>query len=107
MRTGARAASRSYRKPLATLRATGENMIIEVDGMLWRPVPGASASADKFIQAGSLIHEIYEQRRWNPWLIEDRAKEHDDALKICEQWTRARPSRPFVPSHSHASAARG
>jgi len=28
---------------------------------------------------------------WNPWVIEDRAKEYEAALKILGEWTRAEP----------------
>ena len=59
--------------------------------MLWKPVPGATASAGEFIAARSLIMEIHESAQWNPWVREDRAEEYEAAVVVFEQWTRAEP----------------
>jgi hypothetical protein len=64
-------------------------MTIEVDGMLWKPLPGATASAAEFIHARSLVMEILELGRWNPWVMEDRTAEYEAALALFGQWTRA------------------
>jgi hypothetical protein len=69
-------------------------MTIELDGKRWKPVPGATATAEEYIAARSLIHEIHQQARWSPWVMQDRAASYDAALKALEQWTSADPSPP-------------
>jgi hypothetical protein len=64
-------------------------MAIEADGMLWKPSPGAAASAEEFLQARSLITQLHQAVCWNPWLLEDRADEYAAAWEVCSQWTRA------------------
>ena len=66
-------------------------MTIELDGMLWKPEPSATASGEEFAAARSLIVEIHELERWNPWVREDRAAEYEAAVAIFGQWTRAEP----------------
>jgi hypothetical protein len=39
-------------------------MTIEVDGMLWKPRSGATASAAEFTEARSLIMEIHALEPW-------------------------------------------
>jgi hypothetical protein len=71
-----------------------QNMTIELDGRRWKPVPGATATAEEFIAARSLIHEIHQQARWSPWVMQDRAASYDAALKTLEHWTCTDPSLP-------------
>lgn len=59
--------------------------------MLWKPVPGATASAEEFARARSLIVEIHGLEEWNPWVREDRAGDYDAAAAVFGQWTRAEP----------------
>lgn len=59
--------------------------------MLWKPAPGAAASAEEFVQARSLITQLHQAACWNPWLLEDRADEYAAAWEACSQWTRAEP----------------
>jgi hypothetical protein len=66
-------------------------MTIGVDAMLWKPKPGATASADEFIRARSLIMDIHESEQWNPWARGDLAAEYEAAIAIFGQWTRAEP----------------
>ncbi|MGH3217327.1 MAG: hypothetical protein ACRDPY_01120 [Streptosporangiaceae bacterium] len=66
-------------------------MAIEAGGVFWRPGPGATASAEEFLQARSLIAKVHQALRWNPWLLEDRADELAAAEEVCAQWTRAEP----------------
>src|SRR6266851_4377997 len=68
-----------------------EFMTIEVDGMLWKPLPGATASATEFAHARSLVMEILALEPWNPWVMDDRAAEFEAALAVFGQWTRAEP----------------
>jgi hypothetical protein len=71
-----------------------QSVTIEVDGKRWVPVPGSTATAEEFIAALSLLHDIHQQIRWSPWVIQDRAGEYDVALKVCGQWTSAEPELP-------------
>jgi hypothetical protein len=66
-------------------------MAIELDGFLWKPRPGATASAAEFTEARSLIAEVHEGMRWNPWVWDDRRAEYEAALDVLGQWTRAEP----------------
>ena len=68
-----------------------EVMAIELDGLLWKPRPGATASAAEFTQARSVIVEVHEGMRWNPWVWDDRRAEYEAALDVFGQWTRAEP----------------
>ena len=69
-------------------------MTIELDGKHWTPVPGATVTAEEFIAARSLLHEIHQQCLWSPWVMQDRAREYDAALKSCGQWTSTDPASP-------------
>jgi hypothetical protein len=71
-----------------------QSVAIEVDGKRWVPVPDSTATAEEFIAALSLLHEIHQQSRWSPWAMQDRADEYDAALKVCGQWTSAEPESP-------------
>jgi hypothetical protein len=66
-------------------------MVIKIDGMLWKPLPGATTSAAEFSHARSLVMEILGSEAWNPWVMEDRAAEYEAALAVFGQWTRAEP----------------
>jgi hypothetical protein len=70
-------------------------VVIELDGLLWEPVPGSAVGAEEFIAARSLIREIHESLWWNLWLMTDRAAEYDAALTACGQWTRAEQASPI------------
>jgi hypothetical protein len=71
--------------------------VIEVDGLLWKPRPGATCSGEEFRRARSLILEIHRYASWNPWVKEDRAQEHEQATAVFDQWTRAEPDfRPWT-----------
>lgn len=71
-----------------------QSVAIEVDGKRWAPVPDSTATAEEFIAALSLLHEVHQQIRWSPWVMQDRAGEYDAALKVCGQWTSAEPEPP-------------
>ncbi|CAI7979119.1 conserved hypothetical protein [Frankia sp. Hr75.2] len=63
--------------------------VIEHNGMLWKPEPDATATADEFIAAQALYLAIHKDKRWNPWVAEDRADDLDRAMAVMDQWTRA------------------
>lgn len=71
-----------------------QSVAIEVDGKRWVPVPDSTATAEEFIAALALLHEIHQQVRWSPWVMQDRAGEYDAALEVCGQWTSAEPESP-------------
>lgn len=54
--------------------------------MLWKPLPGATASAAEFTQARSLVMEILALEIWNPLVMEDRAGEYEAALAVFGQF---------------------
>jgi hypothetical protein len=67
---------------------------VELDGKRWEPVPGATATAEEFVAAWSLIREIHRLSLWSPWVMQDRAEEYNAAWKTCEQWTSTEPGPP-------------
>ena len=67
------------------------NVAVELDGMLWKPLPGATATAEEFATARSMVKEIHQSLWWNPWVLADRSTEYDSALQVMGQWTRAEP----------------
>ena len=81
--------------------------VIEHDGKLWKPKPGATATAEEFVAARTLMVEIHRDARWNPWVSDDRAAELEAAMETFEQWTRAEPGfRPKTERQVDAWMAR-
>jgi hypothetical protein len=70
------------------------NVRIDLDGNRWEPVRGATAPAREFIAARSLIDQIHQQARWDPWVLQDRASEYDAAPHNCGQWASTDPAPP-------------
>jgi hypothetical protein len=66
---------------------------IELDGKRWKPVPGATVTAEEFTAARSLIGQVHQQARWSPWVMQDCAREFDAALEACGRWTSTDPLR--------------
>jgi hypothetical protein len=71
-------------------------MRVELDGKAWKPVPGATATAtaEEFIAARSLLHEVHQQATWSPWLLLEPSPEYEAAWKACGQWTTVEPGPP-------------
>jgi hypothetical protein len=65
--------------------------VIEHDGKLWGPRRGATATAEEFVAARTTFIELDNDARWNPWVLDDRAEEHDHLVGVMGQWTRAEP----------------
>ncbi|MGU3500903.1 hypothetical protein [Mycobacterium sp. C31M] len=76
--------------------ATTTDGVIEYNGMLWKPRRGATATADEFIAAQDTCREISADSRWNPWVAEDRAAEHEAAAQVVGQWRRAEPGHRML-----------
>ncbi|WP_433229201.1 hypothetical protein [Actinomadura formosensis] len=76
---------------MAATSAKPPEGVIEIDGMLWKPKPGATATAEEFIAARTLFGEINRDGRWNPWILDERQAELDEAIALMDQWTRAEP----------------
>jgi hypothetical protein len=74
---------------------------IEVDGMLWKPVPGATVSAEEFVEARALIREIHRLERPSPWAMDDRAQECNAAMGVFGRWTRAEPEFQRKTTEEH------
>ena len=81
--------------------------VIEHGGLLWRPKRGATATAEEFIAARSLIVELHKDADWNPWVLEDRAADLEQAEAVFGQWRRAEPGfRPMTMKQWQAREAR-
>ena len=64
-------------------------MTVMLNGIPWKQLPGATATAEEFIAARSLVQEIHSLMRWNPRIMEDRAQEYDAAMGAvgpCGPW---------------------
>ncbi len=70
---------------------SGDDRPLEHGGVLWKPLPGATATAEEFIAARDLFTEVHKDELWNPWVMEDRAEEYEHATSVMGQWTRAEP----------------
>ncbi len=46
-----------------------QSVATEADGKRWAPVPDSTATAEEFIAALSLLHEIHQRIRWSPWVL--------------------------------------
>ncbi|WP_432955956.1 hypothetical protein [Micromonospora haikouensis] len=68
-----------------------EPVIVEIDGLLWKPCPGAEATAVEFEAARSLFIEVHREARWNRWVEAGRAADLEAAMAVMGQWTRAEP----------------
>lgn len=79
--------------PSKTAEAPGRalDQVIEHDGLLWRPKPGSTTTAQEFIAARTTVIAIHGESRWNPWVREDRADELELAERHFFEWTRAEP----------------
>jgi hypothetical protein len=56
---------------------------------LWKPRPGARASAAEFVGARTRIVEVMDEQDWNPWNRPALDAELDTLTVVFEQWTRA------------------
>lgn len=70
--------------------------VIEHDGMLWKPRRGATATAEEFITARSLFIDVHRDSRWNPWVLDDRQAELEQAMHVMDQWRRAEPGHRML-----------
>lgn len=77
-------------KSVARTRREPEQ-VIEHDGMLWKPRPGATTTAQEFVKARTTMIAIHKDSAWNPWVREDRADELEIAERQFSEWTRAEP----------------
>lgn len=75
----------------ATRTSRVQEHVIEHDGMLWKPKPGATTTAQEFIDARTTMIAIHKDSVWNPWGRDDRADELEHAQRQFGEWTRAEP----------------
>ncbi|MFC5827980.1 hypothetical protein [Nonomuraea insulae] len=81
--------------------------VIEHDGLLWKPKEGATSSVEEFLAARALFIELHDDADWNPWVLNDRAKDLERAQQIMGEWTRAEPGhRPMTKKQIDAMMAR-
>jgi hypothetical protein len=81
----------------ATRTSRVKEQLVEHDGMLWKPKPGATTTAQEFIHARTTMIAIHKDSVWNPWVREDRADELEHAQRQFGDWTRAEPDfRPMT-----------
>ncbi|MEV1005527.1 hypothetical protein [Nonomuraea sp. NPDC050202] len=81
--------------------------VIEHDGLLWKPKEGATSSVEEFLAARALCIELHDDADWNPWVLNDRAKDLERAQQIMGEWTRAEPGhRPMTKKQIDAMMAR-
>ena len=82
----------------ATAAPTRPEGVIEVDGMLWKPKRGATASADEFIAARTLFLQLHQESRWNPWVLDHHQAELEHATDVMDEWRRAEPGHRMLTS---------
>lgn len=70
--------------------------VIEVDGLLWKPKPGVTVTAEEFRTAHDTWIAIHEDACWNPWVEQDRADELERAQATWRTWTRAEPDHKVM-----------
>lgn len=59
------------------------------DGLLWKRRQSATSTAEEFVDARVLFIQIHEDAEWNPWVLDDRAPEIEQAMAVMRQWQRA------------------
>ncbi|GAA3678722.1 hypothetical protein GCM10022267_76850 [Lentzea roselyniae] len=69
---------------------------VEHGGFLWKPLPGATSTAEEFQRSRSLMIQLHEESLWNPWVMEDQADDYAEAVDIFDQWTRAEPGHRYL-----------
>ncbi|MFI6324791.1 hypothetical protein ACIBG8_45210 [Nonomuraea sp. NPDC050556] len=65
--------------------------VLEHEGLLWKPRQGATSSAEEFLAARALFKDLHDDATWNPWVLNERAAELEQAEQIMGQWKRAEP----------------
>jgi hypothetical protein len=77
---------------------------VEHGGLLWKPGPDATASAEEFIAARELIIALHREQEWSPWVLNERRDEYEAAKAVFVQWERAEADyRPLTVEEFEAS----
>lgn len=74
----------------------GPDGVLQHEGLLWRPRPGATSTAEEFLAARARFLELRQESHWNPWVLEDHAAEMERAMAVMEQWGRAEPGHRYL-----------
>ncbi|MFF1614848.1 hypothetical protein ACFVYA_44425 [Amycolatopsis sp. NPDC058278] len=74
-----------------------ETAPFEHEGLLWKPVPGATATFPQLLQARAAFSDIMDL--WNLWRRDQREDELAAACAVFDQWQRAEPD--FQPWTDH------
>lgn len=73
-----------------------DGQVLRHEGRMWKPEPGASSTAEEFLEARERFIRLHKDAAWNPWVIDDHAAELDRAEAVMEQWTRAEPGFTYT-----------
>jgi len=76
---------------MATRTRVSAGEVHEHEGLLWKPLPGATSTFEELIAARVRMMEIFKETNWSPWLKEERQPDLDAAMAIFDEWTRAEP----------------
>lgn len=76
--------------------ATRSDEVLEHEGLLWRPTPGATSTAEEFLASRARFIALRQESHWNPWLLEDRAVEVERAMAVMSQWGRAESGHRYL-----------
>lgn len=63
----------------------------EHEGLLWKPKPDATSTWKEFLAARDQFVNLNKESIWNPWVLEDRADDIEQAMSVMDQWVRAEP----------------
>jgi hypothetical protein len=86
-----------------------DSLIVEHEGTLWKPRPGATETFEAFAQARARFLEAHDHVSWNPWDRHLLQEAEEAFLAVRGQWTRAEPkygtafSRRSAGSHPWTS----
>lgn len=78
-----------------------DTRIVEHEGMLWKPRPGATATFEEFQAARTRFFEVDEHVSWNPWDRHLRDKAAEALLTVGDQWIRAEPGFRYMTKAEH------
>lgn len=69
----------------------GDTHVVEHDGKLWKPRPGATVTFEEFLRTRVRFLEVDDHVSWNPWDCHLRDEAEQAALAVSGQWIRAEP----------------
>lgn len=83
------------------------SLIVEHEGMLWKPCPGATTTFETFAQARARFLDAHDHVSWNPWDHHLLEEAEEAFVAVHGQWIRAEPGfRPLTSAESQARMER-